>query len=182
MKLSMFLTAAALATAISSGHIFAQDTKNQAEPVDRRTARMQKAPGDLSDAPSASAAAVSTINLKAIRDFKTRFANVKDEQWFTMDNGFISYFWSSGCRVRAYYDRKGHWLASLIYGDEHKLPPTIRDVVRRAYYDLPITFVEVVEAPQGTAYLVHVQDNAILKVLRVSEEGEIEVLGDYTKS
>ena len=181
MKLSMLLMAAGLSAAMTSGQVFAQDFKNKADLAGTTPAKTQAEPAVLSDAPLASTAAVSTINLHAIKDFKARFGNVKDERWYTIDKGFLAYFSLGGYRERVCYDRKGHWLASLIYADEHRLPANIRDLVRRAYYDQPITFVQVIEVPEHIVYLVHVEDNAILKILRVSEEGEIDVMNELTK-
>jgi hypothetical protein len=181
MKLSMLLTAAGLSAAMTSGQVFAQDIKNQADLAGTTVAKTQAAPAGLSYAAPAGTAAVSTINLHAIKDFKARFGNVKDERWYAIEKGFLAYFSVDGCRERIYYDRKGHWLASLIYGDEHKLPANIRDLVRRAYYDQPITFVEVIEVPDHIVYLVHVEDKVTLKILRVSEEGEMDVMDEFTK-
>jgi hypothetical protein len=177
----MFLTAAALVTLVASKPISAQSVKDQADPMDRRTARVQTAPAGASSEARTNAAAASTINLRAIKDFKTRFANVKDEQWYTMEGGFITYFSNNGYPERVFYDRKGHWHASIIYADEHRLPADLRDLVRRAYYDQPITCVQILEVPQCTTYLVHVEDKSTLRILRVSEDGDIDVLQEFTK-
>ena len=171
------LLAAALAV-MTSGRVFAQDTKVQTDLAGTKPVKTQ---ATLSDASPANTAAVSTISLRAIKDFKGRFANVKDERWYTIDKGFLAYFSLDGYRERVYYDRAGHWQASLIYADEHRLPPFIRDIVRRAYYDMPITFVQVIEVPGHVAYMVQVQDKTNLKVLRVSEEGEIEIKQELVK-
>jgi hypothetical protein len=180
MKLSMLLTAAGLSAAMTSGQVFAQDIKNQADLAGSTPVKTQAAPA-LSDAPPAGTAAASTINLHAIKDFKERFSNAKDERWYAIDKGFLAYFSLDGCRERTYYDSKGRWQASLIYTDEHKLPGYIRDIVRRAYYDLPITSVTVIEVPGHVVYQVLVEDKANLKVLRVSEEGEMDVINEFTK-
>jgi hypothetical protein len=177
----MLLTAAGLSAAMTSGQVFAQDIRNQADLAGMTLSKTQAAPAGLPDAPSVSTAAVSTINLHAVKDFKARFGKVQDEQWSTMDKGFFAYFSLGGYRERAYYDRKGHWQASLVYADEHKLPANIRSLVRRAYYDQPITFVQVIEVPDHIIYLVYVEDKTTLKILRVSEEGEIDVMKDFTK-
>jgi hypothetical protein len=164
-----------------SGQVCAQDTKNQADLAGTTPIKSQVAPASPSDVAPAGTAAVSTINLHAIKDFKTRFGNVKDERWYAIDKGFLANFSLDGCREHVYYDRKGRWLASLIYADEHKLPPFIRDIVRRTYYDMPITFVQVIEVPDHVVYMVQVQDKTNLKILRVSEDGEIEVKNELTK-
>ncbi|HXB94638.1 MAG TPA: hypothetical protein VNU70_05750 [Puia sp.] len=180
MKLTMLFAAAGLSAVVISGRVFAQDTKIQAD-LAGTPSKMQARSAGLSDASSASAAAASTINLHAIKDFKVRFGNVKDERWYVIDKGFLAYFSLDGCRERAYYDRKGHWEASLIYGDEHKLPADIRELVRRAYYDLPITCVTVIEVPGHVVYQVLVEDQTKMKILRITEDGEMDVTSELTK-
>jgi len=127
------------------------------------------------------AAAVSTISVHAIKDFKTRFSTISNEQWSHMDKGYCVYFTKDGFKVRAYYDQRGFWKASLKYCDETQLPHFIRDVVKRTYYDLAITFVNIVEVPDHTVYLVHLEDKTTLKVVRVTDEGEMDVLTDNVK-
>ena len=180
MKLTMLLAAAGLSAVVISGQVFAQDTKIQAD-LAGTPVKMKAGTAGLSDGSSAGVAAASTINLHAIKDFKVRFGNVQDERSYVIDKGFLAYFSLDGCRERAYYDRKGHWEASLTYGDEHKLPASIRDLVRRAYYDLPITCVTVIEVPGHVVYQVLVEDKANMKILRVTEEGEMDVTSELRK-
>lgn len=180
MKKATFLAAAFLSAALISGHLYGQDAKT---PPDLAVSQPRNS---LAIAPSGTAipheAAVSTLSVRAMKDFKSRFTKAEGGSWGRIDKGYCVSFTSEGFKVRAYYDRRGNWLASLKYGDESQLPPFIRDVVKRTYYDFAITHVDFIQVPDRTVYLVHVEDQKTFKILRVTEEGEMDVLNDYLKA
>ena len=184
MKKTPILAAALLSAAFISGHLSAQESKsrvNLAATQSATTSATASSGAASSGAAIANEAAVSTISVRAIKDFKGRFTKVADERWFLMDKGFCAYFTQDGLKVRTYYDTRGRWKASLKYCNEFQIPHFIRDVVKRTYYDLAITFVNIVEVPEHTVYLVHLEDKTSLKIVRVNEEGEMDVLNEFTK-
>lgn len=182
MKRSFLLLAAGcVSAAMLSGHVFAQDTKNPVD-VASSQANNKPAPAAFSNSSSANAAGAAMISERAIKDFKGRFANAKDEKWFSQKGGFIVYFTQDGFRDRVYYNKKGRWQYSLKYCDENKLPRDIRAAVKSTYYDLAITVVEIVETPGHLVYLVHMEDATNLKIIRVFPEGEMDVYQEFKKS
>jgi hypothetical protein len=181
MKNTPFLLAAFLSAALISGHLYAQDTIAQRDVAAIQPVHVNASATASSGTSLAHEAAVSAISVRAIKDFKGRFTKVADERWFLMDKGFCAYFSQDGLQVRAYYDARGYWQASLKYCDEFQIPHFIRDVVKRTYYDLAITFVNIVEVPDHKAYLVHLEDKKTLKIVRVNEEGEMDVMNEFTK-
>jgi hypothetical protein len=120
------------------------------------------------------------INAKAVKDFQVRFADA-DAKWFSDGNGFVSYFVKDGYGDRAFYDKKGHWQYSLIFYGENKLPRDVRNAIRSTYFDLNITLVEEVQTNAGHVFIVHLEDKATIKILRVSDECEMETLQDLIK-
>ena len=104
------------------------------------------------------------------------------EQWSLTNNGFCAYFATNGITTRAYYDTRGRWQGSLRYSDEFQLPHSIRDIVKRTYYDFAITVAITVEVPGHIAYIVHLEDKNSLKIVRVNEDGEMDVMDDFIKS
>jgi hypothetical protein len=121
------------------------------------------------------------INAKAIKDFQGRFNGASNTMWFADNNGFVSYFVKDGYGNRAFYDKKGHWQYSLLFYGEDKLPKDIRSTIRSTYYDLSITLVEEVQTTEGMAYVVHLEDKTNIKILRVSKDGEMEIMQELTK-
>jgi hypothetical protein len=122
------------------------------------------------------------INSKAIRDFQIRFQKVKDALWFSDQNGFMSYFMKNGYGNRVFYDRKGHWQFSLILYSEDQLPADLRDAVKARYSDLSITLIEEVQTNNGMVYVVHLENKANIRIIRLSSDGEMDILQEFTKA
>jgi hypothetical protein len=122
-----------------------------------------------------------SINAKAVKDFQSRFTDANNAQWYSDRNGFVSYFVKDGYGDRVFYDKKGHWQYSLIFYTETKLPRDVRSEVRSTYFDLNITLVEEVQTPNGKIYIVHLEDKSNIKILKVNDEGEMEMMQELTK-
>jgi hypothetical protein len=122
------------------------------------------------------------FNSKAIRDFQARFQKVDNAIWFSDRNGFMSYFIKNGYGNRVFYDRKGHWQFSLILYTEDQLPADLRASVKARYFDLAITLIEEVQTNNGMVYIVHLEDKSNIKILRLSNDAEMEILQELTKA
>lgn len=121
------------------------------------------------------------VNARAIRDFGQRFTDASNVQWYSSENGFVSYFKENGFGNRVFYNKNGHWQYSLIFYGENKLPRDIRAIVKSVYFDYQITMVEEVQTVDGMVYLFHLEDRQNLKILKVNREGEMETLQEFSK-
>lgn len=181
MKKATILVGSLLSGALIYGQLQAQDSM---APANLAANEPVKAISSSSATPGASLMHEATLGktaARAIKDFKSRFTKVADEHWSHASKGSSVYFTSNGFKIRAYYDARGNWQGSMKYCDESQLPHFIRDVIRRTYYDLAITTVIIAEVPDHVAYVVDLEDPRTLKVVRVSEDGELDVLQDLTK-
>ena len=122
-----------------------------------------------------------SINAKAIKDFQTRYAGVENAMWFNGKKGFVSYFVKDGYGDRVFYDKKGHWEYSLLFFNEDKLPRDIRAEVKSIYFDLNITLVGEVQTTDSRVFICYLEDKATIKIIRVNDEGEMEILQDLLK-
>lgn len=122
------------------------------------------------------------FNSKALRDFQARFQKVENAQWFSDQNGFMSYFIKNGYGNRVFYDRKGHWQFSLMLYTEDQLPVDLRASVKAKYFDLAITLIEEVQTNNGMVYIVHLEDKSNIKILRLSSDAEMEILQEMSKA
>jgi len=122
------------------------------------------------------------FNMKAVKDFQARFNQVENAKWFSDSNSIISYFVQDGYGSRVFYDRKGRWRYSLILYSEDKLPRDIRASIKSRYSDMVITVVEEVQTIDGMVYIVNMENKSNIKILRVSNEGEIEILEEMMKN
>ena len=124
---------------------------------------------------------VKDINAKAIKDFNARFNGTSNAMWFSDANGFVSYFVKDGYGDRVFYDKKGHWQYSLIFFSEDKLPRDVRAAIKSTYFDMSITLVEEVQTTENRVYIVHLEDKSNIKILKVNDMGEYEILQDLSK-
>jgi hypothetical protein len=161
----------------ANGNVFAYTHTRAFMPSVRFVALWQ----DLLGFDSAAAAGTKNIDLRANRDFSQRFSSAVAEQWYATPGGYMSYFKLDGFGGRAFYDKKGRWQASLICMGEAALPKDIRAVVKSTYYDYAITLAEDVETRSGGVYIVHLQDDKSIRIVRVTKEGEMETLQDIPR-
>jgi hypothetical protein len=181
MKKTILFTVV-LSAAFISGRLYAQDGKARTDVAATQSVNVNGTSAASSAASGYQPAAVSSINVRAIKDFKWRYTKAGDEQWSLLDKGVCVVFSKDSARTRVFYDNKGHWQASVTYCDEWKLPYFVRDMVRRAYYDLPITCVEILDIPERTVYLVHVEDKNVCRIIRVSQDGDMDVYREFNKT
>jgi hypothetical protein len=121
------------------------------------------------------------INVKAIKDFEGRFNHVNNAMWFADRDGYEAYFTQDGYGDRVFYDKKGHWQYSLIFYNEFKLPKDLRAAIKSTYFDMDIKQVEEVRYPDDVAYIVMLQDKSSIKVLKISQDGELKILQDLNR-
>jgi hypothetical protein len=179
MKKVTILASGLLLGAFICGQLHAQDNMMRSGLAANEPAKAN--PSVSAGSSVARTAKFSKTTARAIKDFKSRFINAEDEQWSQTSKGSSVYFTSKGFKTRAYYDARGNWQGSLKYCNESELPHYIRDVIRRNYYDLAITSVVIGEVPEHKAYIVNVEDSKTLKVVRVNEDGEMDVMQDLSK-
>jgi hypothetical protein len=136
----------------------------------------------LTDSPSsATAIDLSTINTKAIKDFASKFGTSLNETWYQIKDGFVSNFKLDGFTNRVYYDKKGRWQYTVKTYGEKKLPRDIRSIVKSTYYDYSIVMVEEVQSADNMIYVIHIDGENDFKKLRVSKDGELDVMEAFTK-
>jgi putative component of toxin-antitoxin plasmid stabilization module len=122
------------------------------------------------------------INIRAVRDFLNRFDKVDDALWFAGSNeGLEAYFIKDGFGDRVLYDKYGNWLMSLITSHEEKLPRNIRYLVKSTYYDFDIILVEELRIREGAEYIVYLEDKFNIKIVKVNNGDEMEVLQELNK-
>ncbi len=123
----------------------------------------------------------SNISLKAVRDFKSRFAAATDEKWFNVTGGYMTYFKLNGFSNRVFYDKKGRWQSSLTCSGEDGLPRDLRAIVKSTYFDFAITQVEDVETIENGVYLVYLEDKSSIKIIRITKDGVMDTMQDFIK-
>ena len=106
------------------------------------------------------------INTKAVKHFTSNYA-AKNVTWVKAKEGFIANFTDNGYHNLVSYDTKGRWDHTIIYYDEKGLPRDVRADVKRVYFDFDIFCAEEIHIEDQVIYLVHIQDEKTIKIIRV---------------
>ena len=122
------------------------------------------------------------VSTKALKDFRKKYS-ADGEQWSEAKDGVIARFSAGGKANVIYYNKKGHWVGSLKSYYENEMPGDLRKMVRQAYYDYKITYVQEVatndHVPQPT-YIVHIETDNDFKLIRIADGG-MDVYQEYNK-
>ena len=125
----------------------------------------------------------SFVTIKALKDFKKFFKNASNASWEKSAEGFVAKFSEGSIQNIIYYDKKGNWQASMKSYGEDMLDKDIRTLVKRAYFDDQITYVNEVNttSTEGVpTYVIHLEGAHDIKLVRV-QNGEMDVIQDYNK-
>ena len=123
------------------------------------------------------------VNAKALKIFKKQY-NVNSEKWMKEGNCITATYKQDGISHCIYFDKKGHWVASLKTYNEDKMPKDIRKMVRQEYYDYKILAVQEVETYESHSvptYIVTIEDDKNIKQIRIGDGG-MDVYKEYKRS
>jgi hypothetical protein len=124
---------------------------------------------------------MNSVNKKAANDFKDRFGNPAGTRWFSDKDGFTSYFKVDGFTDKVCYDKKGNWKYSTIFYGESKLPKDVRAEVKSVYFDMSIIQVEEIQTLNGKGYVINLEDQTTIRIIKLNEEGEMETIQEIIK-
>lgn len=124
---------------------------------------------------------LNEISVKAVRDFKTRCKRVSNETWEkTKDGASKVWFTDNHLITTTFYDVHGKWKATMKEYNEELMPFSIRDRVKRVYYDFLIDQVYEVTTTQSNGmptWLVHIKNKTAYKLIRICDD-EMDVWMD----
>ena len=184
-KIVIVLTIGCISFSALAGSMYAQPNGNVMAFTDTKAFKHSIKSVILRETPffrdSINSTDLKNVNLKAIKDFKDRFSTATEAKWYATPGGYMTYFRLDGFGARVFYDKKGHWQASLTNFDESKLPKGIRAIVKSTYYDFAITLVQDVETVSGGVYVIHLDDNKHIKIVRVTKDGNMDTLQEFEK-
>jgi hypothetical protein len=123
---------------------------------------------------------VEAATVKASRDFWQRVGDQKNEQWYKAEMGYEAAYTDGPVKAMYWYDKKGHWVYSILTYGEDRLPEDVRRLVKSSYYDFKIGWVKEVNEAQNTVYVVHM-DNSTAWMDVAVQDGETRVLKEFSK-
>jgi len=126
---------------------------------------------------------LNTVNTKAMKSFTKKY-KVFDEKWSLGADCIIASYDLNSVSYFIYFDKKGHWEASLkIYGED-KMPKDIRTEIKREYFDYKILAVQEIESGSDRAqptYVVNLQGENDYKLIRI-RDGDMDVYKEFKKN
>ncbi len=129
---------------------------------------------------SSATAATAMISSRALKDFKRSFAAAPNAEWErAADGGFVAAFSADEKKALVAYNQKGDWQHTIYFYGAEKLPEDIKTRVLDAYGDFKITQVNEVHVTNAPViYLVHLENTATLRTVRICEDdmNEIETI------
>jgi hypothetical protein len=124
----------------------------------------------------------SRIDPRVLRSFVSSYANVQDETWFELPDGFVAMFKLEGIDHQVRYSKKGSWIYTIRTYPEEKLSHDVRHIVKSTYYDYTINSVQEIEKPlEPVTYIIQLLGKTELINLRVCDD-EVTVLQRFKKS
>ena len=121
---------------------------------------------------------LNSINIRAVRDFMKRHANVDNESWVIMEHGgFCAKFNANGTDITEYYNKHGNWTNSLKMYTEAQLSFKIRAMIKREYYyynTAHIYEIETIKSNNKPTYIIRLEDEYSFVFIRI-QDGEMDV-------
>jgi hypothetical protein len=124
---------------------------------------------------------LNEVNVRARRDFVSRFGDVTNEVWHTSKGSYIAVFYRDSTQYRVIYNERGDLSYIMKYYEETKLDRDVRAQIKSTYYDYKIYIVQEIIIPDNPiVYIVNLQGETDWKKISLCA-GEMKVMEEYTK-
>jgi hypothetical protein len=119
---------------------------------------------------------------KAVVKTLSMYKDVSSTTSYTLkDKSILVRFSSNGKLFMAFFTNSGVWLHTVCSYEEPYLPSAVRNLVKRGYPGLKITYVDEVQTPGlEPVYRVQMQDEKKIVIVKVSGD-EMEVDQEFEK-
>jgi hypothetical protein len=123
----------------------------------------------------------SVVTEKVSESFSHLFKGAVAPRWFVVDKGFLVKFILNDQKNKAIFSKDGQLVYLLAFGNEKQMPADIRTIVKSKYFDYEITSTVKVNIDESTTWLVNVEDANQFIMLRIDENGIMDVADAVTK-
>jgi len=133
--------------------------------------------------PIAEAAGMSgnfKVTKRALKDFSESNKSAINTDWYKVPGGFIAHYSTPDVDTKVVYDNKGRWQYNFCTYMEDRLPPAIRHIVKKAYYDYRILVCYAYEITGGPVYIIKMEDSKTIKTVKILNDEMVET-ESYTR-
>jgi hypothetical protein len=124
---------------------------------------------------------LNDVNIRAMRDFVSRYGDVTDAAWHRSNDSYIAVFYKDSIQHRVIYSNRGDLNYIMKYYEESRMPRNIRAQVKSTYYDYKIYVIQEIEVPEHpTVYIVNLQGETDWKKVKLCQ-GEMELMEEFKR-
>ncbi len=131
--------------------------------------------------PPVTVTAKSNVSKAVTKSFEESFKDATNAQWYKVNRRYLADFMMKDQQNRALFQKNGAIIYHLTYGFENNLPDDVRKLVKSNYVDYNITRAINVHQENRNIWVINIEDNKKIILVRV-EEGALEEVGNYDKS
>ncbi len=131
--------------------------------------------------PPVTVTAKSNVSKAVTKSFEESFKDATNTQWYKVNRRYLADFMMKDQQNRALFQKNGAIIYHLTYGFENNLHDDVRKLVKSNYVDYNITRAINVHQENRNIWVINIEDNKKIILVRV-EEGALEEVGNYDKS
>ena len=131
--------------------------------------------------PPVTVTATTNIAKAVTKSFESSFKDATNAQWYKLNKRYMVDFMSKDQKNKALFQKNGSIVYHLTYGYEKNLPDDVRKLVKGNYVEYDILNAINVEQDNRNIWVINVQNDKKLVVVRV-EEGQLEEVYNYDRS
>ncbi len=119
-----------------------------------------------------------SIRRRIQESFAGYFASATGQNWTMAGHNFHCSFSTNGIPASVLFDKNGHLIYAITYGEEKDMPSAVRKIVKRVYYDYVITLAMEVKQNKKDVWVVNMKNNSTYITVRI-EDGEMEQVEQF---
>jgi hypothetical protein len=114
------------------------------------------------------------------KNFNDYFAGSEGSKWYVVNKDYLVKFMTNEDENRALFTKRGSLIYHISYGYEKSMPEDLRNQIRRSYLDYNITRAFKVTEADRVIWVVNVESDKALIIVRL-EDGEMEEVQNLKK-
>lgn len=124
---------------------------------------------------------LNDINVRAMRDFVSRYGDATEAIWHRAKDSFIAVFFRDSVQYRVIYSNRGDLSFVMKYYEENRMARNIRAQVKSTYYDYKIFIIQEIESPNHPpVYIVNLQGDTDWKKVKLFQSN-MEVVEEFKR-
>jgi hypothetical protein len=131
--------------------------------------------------PPVTVTTTTNISNAVTKSFDASFKDASNAQWYKLNRKYLVDFMSNDQKNKALFQQNGAIIYHLTYGVEKNLPDDVRKLVKSNYVEYDILNAINVQQDKRNIWVINVQNDKKLVVIRV-EEGQMEEVYNYDRS